>query len=60
VWFLVEVVVEVGMNGCALVRFNVLLRPHTAHVVDRYSDRKESGVPVDLAIHLSSISTLGR
>jgi len=34
-----------------------LLRPHTGQLVDRYSERKEAGVPVDRAIDLSSIAT---
>ena len=29
-----------------LVRFTVLLRPHAAQLVDRYSERKEAGVPL--------------
>jgi len=37
-----------------LVRFTVLLRPHTAHLVDRYSERRESGKPIDPATDLSS------
>jgi len=32
-----------------LVRFTVLLRPHAATLVDRYSERKESGAPVNRA-----------
>ena len=40
-----------------LVRFTVLLRPHASQLVDRYSERKESGVPVDPATDLSSIAT---
>lgn len=39
-----------------LVRFTVLLRPHATQLVDRYSERKQAGVPVDLAIDLSSIA----
>ena len=30
-----------------LVRFTVLLRPHAAQLVDRYSERKEAGIPAD-------------
>ena len=30
-----------------LVRFTVLMRPHAAQLVDRYSERKEAGLPVD-------------
>jgi arsenic resistance protein ArsH len=40
-----------------LVRFTVLLRPHAAQLVDRYSERKEVGVPIDAATDLSSIAT---
>ncbi len=41
-----------------LVRFTVLLRPHAAQLVDRYSERKDSGVPIDPATDLSSIATM--
>jgi arsenic resistance protein ArsH len=40
-----------------LVRFTVLLRPHAVQLVDRYSERKEAGVPIDPKIDLSSIAT---
>ena len=40
-----------------LVRFTVLLRPHAAQLVDRYSERKDAGVPIDTATDLSSIAT---
>lgn len=40
-----------------LVRFTVLLRPHAAQLVDRYSERKEAGVVVDPALDLSAIAT---
>jgi len=39
-----------------LVRFTVLLRPHTAQLVDRYSERKEADKPTDAATDLSSIA----
>ena len=39
-----------------LVRFTVLLRPHTTQLVDRYSERKEAGVPIDPATDLSAIA----
>lgn len=39
-----------------LVRFTVLMRPHAAQLVDRYSERKEAGVPVDLANDHSAIA----
>ena len=40
-----------------LVRFTVLLRPHAEQLVDRYSERKDAGVPVDAANDLSTIAT---
>jgi arsenic resistance protein ArsH len=40
-----------------LVRFTVLLRPHAAQLVDRYSERKEASLPVDPATDLSTIAT---
>jgi arsenic resistance protein ArsH len=40
-----------------LVRITVLMRPHTAQLVDRYSERKEDGRPVDQTTDLSSIAT---
>ena len=40
-----------------LVRFTVLLRPHTAVLTDRYSERKAAGVPIDAAIDLLAIAT---
>ena len=39
-----------------LVRFTVLLRPHAAQLVDRYSERQEAGIPIDPATDLSSIA----
>ncbi len=39
-----------------LVRFTVLLRPHAVQLVDRYSERRQAGVPVDAAADLSSIA----
>ena len=39
-----------------LVRFTVLLRPHATQLVDRYSERKQAGVPVDPTTDLSSIA----
>ncbi|GGE80387.1 arsenical resistance protein ArsH [Sphingomonas prati] len=39
-----------------LVRFTVLLRPHAVQLVDRYSERKAAGVPIDAATDLSSIA----
>ena len=40
-----------------IVRFTVVLRPHAAQLVDRYSERKASGVPIDPTTDLSSIAT---
>ena len=37
-----------------LVRFTVLLRPHAAQLVDRYSERKAEGTKVDRARELAS------
>ena len=39
-----------------LVRFTVLLRPYAAQLVDRYSERKATGVAVDPANDLSAIA----
>jgi len=39
-----------------LVRFTVLLRPHATQLVDRYSERKAAGVPVDPATDHSAIA----
>ncbi|MDG2532558.1 arsenical resistance protein ArsH [Sphingomonas sp. HITSZ_GF] len=39
-----------------LVRFTVLLRPHAGQLVDRYSERKASGIMVDAARDLSAIA----
>jgi arsenic resistance protein ArsH len=40
-----------------LVRFTVLLRPHTAVLTDRYSERKTAGISIDPAKDLSAIAT---
>ncbi|PZN96353.1 MAG: arsenical resistance protein ArsH [Alphaproteobacteria bacterium] len=40
-----------------LVRFTILMRPHAAQLVDRYSERKEAGIAIDAATDLSSIAT---
>jgi arsenic resistance protein ArsH len=39
-----------------LVRFTVLLRPHAAQLVDRYSERKAAGVAIDPAGDHSAIA----
>ena len=39
-----------------LVRFTVLTRAHAGQLVDRYSERKASGVPIDAANDLSAIA----
>ena len=38
-----------------LVRFTVLLRPHTAQLTDRYSERKEEAAKVEARLSLSNI-----
>ncbi|MFS0851427.1 arsenical resistance protein ArsH [Novosphingobium panipatense] len=43
-----------------LVRFTVLMRPHEVQLVDRYSERKQLGVPVDPATDHSAIAISGR
>ncbi|MGF7156139.1 arsenical resistance protein ArsH [Novosphingobium gossypii] len=43
-----------------LVRFTVLMRPHTQQLVDRYSERKHHGVLVDPATDLSAIAVSGQ
>lgn len=39
-----------------LVRFTVLMRPHAAQLVDRYSERKEAQLPVYNAADHSAIA----
>ncbi|WP_066721199.1 arsenical resistance protein ArsH [Sphingomonas pituitosa] len=39
-----------------LVRFTVLLRPHADQLVDRYSERRQRGTPVDAATDLATVS----
>jgi len=39
-----------------LVRFTILTRPHAVQLVDRYSERKAAGTPVDAAADLSGIA----
>lgn len=39
-----------------LVRFTVLMRPHAAQLVDRYSERKEAGIPLDATAGYSAIA----
>lgn len=43
-----------------LVRFTVLMRPHAAQLVDRYSERKEAGAPIDATAELSAIGIAGQ
>lgn len=43
-----------------LVRFTILLRPHAAQLVDRYSERKQAGAPIDAATDHSAIAISGR
>jgi arsenic resistance protein ArsH len=42
-----------------LVRFTILLRPHTTTLTDRYSERKAAGRPLDKANDLSRIAVSG-
>lgn len=42
-----------------LVRFTILLRPHTTLLTDRYSERKIAGRPFDAATDLSAIAVSG-
>ncbi|MCB5423820.1 arsenical resistance protein ArsH [Altererythrobacter sp. CC-YST694] len=39
-----------------LVRFTVLLRPHAAQLVDRYSERKDRGEPVDTPVEAAGLA----
>jgi len=43
-----------------LVRFTVLMRPHAVQLVDRYSERKEVGVPIDATADHSAIAIAGQ
>ncbi|CAN5388606.1 arsenical resistance protein ArsH [soil metagenome] len=40
-----------------LVRFTILTRSHAGQLVDRYSERKEAGLPTDIEADLSAIAT---
>ena len=39
-----------------LIRFTILTRPHAVQLVDRYSERKEDGRPIDATVDLSAIA----
>ncbi len=41
-----------------LVRFTVLLRPHAEQLVDRYSERKDRGQPVDTPVEAAKLNTV--
>src|SRR3546814_17464809 len=40
-----------------LIRFTILMRPHAAQLVARYSERKAAGVPTDPEPALSPVAT---
>ncbi|TNE43287.1 MAG: arsenical resistance protein ArsH [Sphingomonadales bacterium] len=40
-----------------LVRFTILLRPHAAQLVDRYSERKERNEPVDTHVEKAGLAS---
>lgn len=42
-----------------LVRFTVLLRPHTDLLIDRYSERREARKPIDPATDLATLAVSG-
>jgi arsenic resistance protein ArsH len=42
-----------------LLRFTILTRPHAAHLVDRYSERKAAGIPVDAATEPTELACSG-
>lgn len=42
-----------------LVRFTVLLRPHAAQLIDRYSERKAAGIIIPASQDLSTIAARG-
>ena len=39
-----------------LVRFTVLLRPHAAQLVDRYSERKDRNEPVETPVERAGLA----
>jgi arsenic resistance protein ArsH len=43
-----------------LVRFTGLMRPYAAQLVDRYSERKEAGAPIEANADLSAIAIAGQ
>jgi arsenic resistance protein ArsH len=40
-----------------LIRFTILMRPHAGQLVDRYSERKPAGMPIDPERVLSAVAT---
>lgn len=43
-----------------LVRFTVLLRPHSEQLVDRYSERKDRNEPADTPVEVAGLASQGR
>jgi arsenic resistance protein ArsH len=39
-----------------LVRFTILLRPHSEQLVDRYSERKDRNEPVDTPVESAGLT----
>lgn len=42
-----------------LVRFTILIRPHAAQLVDRYSERKDKGIVTQTESHITAALSRG-